>query len=158
MFFHHYLLYQLLNGSVYTAQFRCPLFIGLFKVINLNPKVVFLFKSFLVLTVKWDIKNIEWSFMFLRNKSWKQKSILEPDSYLAGWIKDPDPRHNELDWFHKAYLICSAVPPDDAFVIAQAASFLVLNSALDWMSIRTGNMLASITALNVKVRVVFLEG
>ena len=77
---------------------------------------------------------------------------------MAGWIKDPDPCHNEMDWFDKAYLICSAVPPEDAFVIAQAASFLVLNSALDWISIRTGNMLASITALNIRVRVVFLEG
>jgi len=38
------------------------------------------------------------------------------------------------------------LPPDVALVIAQAASFLVLNSALCKMSIRTGKILASITA------------
>lgn len=42
-------------------------------------------------------------------------------------------------------LICSGVPPDVALVIAQAASFLVLNSAFCRMSISTGKMLASIT-------------
>lgn len=40
----------------------------------------------------------------------------------------------------------STVPPDVAFVIAHAASFRVLYSALDKMSINKGNMLASITA------------
>ena len=55
----------------------------------------------------------------------------DPKHCLAGWIQDPDPRQNKMDWFYKANLICSAVPPDDALVIAQAASFLVLNSALD---------------------------
>ena len=44
------------------------------------------------------------------------------------------------------HLICSGVPPLVALVMAQAASFLVLNSALDWISIKTGKMLASITA------------
>jgi len=43
-------------------------------------------------------------------------------------------------------LICSAVPPEEAFVIAQAASLRVLNSAFDWISMRTGKMLASMTA------------
>lgn len=42
-------------------------------------------------------------------------------------------------------LICSGVPPDVALVIAQAASFLVLNSAFCRISIRTGKMLASMT-------------
>jgi hypothetical protein len=44
------------------------------------------------------------------------------------------------------HLICSAVPPLVALVMAQAASLRVLNSAFDWMSINTGNMFASITA------------
>lgn len=42
-------------------------------------------------------------------------------------------------------LICSGVPPEVALVMAQAASFLVLNSAFCRMSIRTGKMLASMT-------------
>lgn len=42
-------------------------------------------------------------------------------------------------------LICSGVPPDVAFVMAHAASFLVLNSAFCRISMRTGKMLASIT-------------
>lgn len=42
-------------------------------------------------------------------------------------------------------LICSGVPPDVALVMAQAASFLVLNSAFCRISISTGKMLASIT-------------
>lgn len=44
------------------------------------------------------------------------------------------------------YLICSEVPPDVAFVIAQAASFLVRNSAFCKISISTGKILASMTA------------
>ena len=44
------------------------------------------------------------------------------------------------------YLICSGRPPEVALVMAQAASFLVLNSALPKMSISVGMMLASITA------------
>ena len=32
-------------------------------------------------------------------------------------------------------LICSAVPPEEAFVIAQAASLRVLNSAFDWRAL-----------------------
>ena len=47
------------------------------------------------------------------------------------------------------YLICSGEPPDVAFVIAHAASFLVLKSARPRISINTGNMLASITACNI---------
>lgn len=46
------------------------------------------------------------------------------------------------------YLICSGEPPDVAFVIAHAASFLVLKSAFPKISIRTGNMLASMTHYN----------
>ena len=38
------------------------------------------------------------------------------------------------------------LPPEVAFVIAQAASFRVLNSARDKMSIKTGKTLASMTA------------
>ena len=38
------------------------------------------------------------------------------------------------------------LPPDVALVIAQAASFRVLNSARDKMSIKTGKTLASMTA------------
>ena len=37
------------------------------------------------------------------------------------------------------------LPPDVALVMAQAASFLVLNSALDKISMRTGKILASTT-------------
>lgn len=44
------------------------------------------------------------------------------------------------------YLICACVPPLVALVIAQAASFLVLNSAFLKMSINVGKMLASMTA------------
>lgn len=44
------------------------------------------------------------------------------------------------------YLICSAVPLLVAFVIAHAASFLVLKSAVWSMVIKTENILASITA------------
>lgn len=43
------------------------------------------------------------------------------------------------------HLICSGVPPEVALVNAQAASFLVRNSAFCRISIRTGKMLASIT-------------
>ena len=45
------------------------------------------------------------------------------------------------------YLLLSRLsPPELVFVIAQAASFLVLNSPLPRMSMRTGKTLASITA------------
>ena len=47
--------------------------------------------------------------------------------------------------------ICSGVPPDVALVMAQAASLRVLNSALPKISIRTGKILASITACPIKV-------
>ena len=47
------------------------------------------------------------------------------------------------------YLICCAVPPDVALVIAHAASFLVLNSDLLRISTSIGTMLASITAWKV---------
>lgn len=43
------------------------------------------------------------------------------------------------------YLICSADPPEVAFVMAQAASFLVRNSAVCNILMRAGKMLASIT-------------
>lgn len=46
----------------------------------------------------------------------------------------------------REYLICSGVPPDVALVMAQAASFLVRNSAFCRISISTGKMLASMTA------------
>ena len=49
----------------------------------------------------------------------------------------------------KIHLICSGEPPDVALVIAHAASFLVLNSALPNISINTGKMLALITFWNV---------
>ena len=42
-------------------------------------------------------------------------------------------------------LICSGVPPEVALVMAQAASFLVRNSAFCRISISTGKMFASIT-------------
>lgn len=44
------------------------------------------------------------------------------------------------------YLICSGVPPDVALVMAQAASFLVRNSAFWRISINTGKIFASMTA------------
>lgn len=44
------------------------------------------------------------------------------------------------------HFICSAVPPDVALVMAQAASFLVLNSALLRISTSIGMILLSITA------------
>ena len=47
---------------------------------------------------------------------------------------------------HSTYFICSAVPPDVALVIAQAASFRVLNSALLKISTSIGMILESITA------------
>ena len=47
---------------------------------------------------------------------------------------------------NRVYLICSGEPPDVALVMAQAASFRVLNSAFPRMSMRTGKMLALITA------------
>lgn len=43
------------------------------------------------------------------------------------------------------YLICSAEPPDVALVMAQAASFLVRNSATCRIAIRGGSRPASIT-------------
>lgn len=46
----------------------------------------------------------------------------------------------------ESYLICSGVPPDVALVMAQAASFLVRNSAFWRISINTGKILASMTA------------
>lgn len=49
-------------------------------------------------------------------------------------------------------LICSGVPPEVALVMAQAASFLVLNSAFCRISIRTGKILASITVCEVENR------
>lgn len=45
----------------------------------------------------------------------------------------------------RSYLICLLVPPEVAFVIAQAASFRVLNSALQRISTRAGMMFESIT-------------
>ena len=48
-------------------------------------------------------------------------------------------------WWSSEDLICSGVPPEVALVMAQAASFLVLNSAFCRMSMSTGKMLASIT-------------
>lgn len=50
-----------------------------------------------------------------------------------------------------SYLICSGVPPDVALVIAQAASFLVRNSAFWRISIKTGKIFASITACRGKI-------
>lgn len=47
---------------------------------------------------------------------------------------------------HQEHLICSGVPPDVAFVMAHAASFLVRNSAFCKISISTGKMFASMTA------------
>ena len=47
------------------------------------------------------------------------------------------------------YLICSGEPPEVAFVIAHAASFLVLKSARPKISISTGKIFASITAWNI---------
>ena len=52
-----------------------------------------------------------------------------------------------IDRTHK-YLICSGDPPEVALVMAQAASFLVLNSALPRMSIKTGKMFVSMTLWN----------
>lgn len=52
---------------------------------------------------------------------------------------------------HREYLICSGVPPDVAFVIAHAASFLVRNSAFCKISISTGKMFASMTAWGERV-------
>ena len=48
-------------------------------------------------------------------------------------------------FFQIYHLICSGVPPDVALVTAQAASFLVLNSALLSISISIGIIFASIT-------------
>lgn len=56
---------------------------------------------------------------------------------------DPDVLQEEMP---REYLICSGVPPDVALVMAQAASFLVRNSAFCRISISTGKMLASMTA------------
>ena len=50
-----------------------------------------------------------------------------------------------LCFITKTNLICSAVPPDVALVMAHAASFLVLNSALLRISTNIGIILASIT-------------
>lgn len=47
--------------------------------------------------------------------------------------------------FTTTYFICSAEPPDVALVIAQAASFLVRNSAVCKIFIRAGKILASMT-------------
>ena len=49
-------------------------------------------------------------------------------------------------WKNYCNLICCDVPPDVALVMAQAASFLVLNSALLRISTNIGMILASITA------------
>lgn len=51
----------------------------------------------------------------------------------------------------REYLICSGVPPDVAFVIAHAASFLVRNSAFCKISISTGKMFASMTAWGERI-------
>ena len=47
-----YYITNLVNGSVHTVQSRCLMLIGLFKDYNLILKVVFLFQSFLDITVK----------------------------------------------------------------------------------------------------------
>ena len=49
-------------------------------------------------------------------------------------------------FYHLTHFICSAVPPDVALVMAHAASFLVLNSALLRISTSIGIILLSITA------------
>lgn len=45
--------------------------------------------------------------------------------------------------------ICSCVPPDVAFVIAHAASFLVLNSAVAIICISAGNIFSFKTAYKI---------
>lgn len=58
----------------------------------------------------------------------------------------------------RPYLICSGVPPEVAFVMAQAASFLVRNSAFCRISINTGKMFASITACRARGRTGLARG
>lgn len=70
-------------------------------------------------------------------------AVSEALSNFIGVLTESPTRHPTAAW--ESNLICSGVPPDVAFVMAQAASFLVLNSAFCRISMRTGKMLASIT-------------
>lgn len=67
-------------------------------------------------------------FVFCLGFSWLKKTFMQENLHLQ--------------WSH---LICSAEPPEVALVMAQAASFLVRNSATCRIVMRGGSRLASIT-------------
>lgn len=77
--------------------------------------------------------------LIIKTSNWLKLLIWSADVIKWQW------RDCQLNESCEANLICSGVPPDVALVMAQAASFLVLNSAFCRMSISTGKMFASIT-------------
>lgn len=81
-----------------------------------------------------------------RINDWRHMETCLYAAYMAKRLENDNALH-VVD-VTSTYLICSGDPPDVAFVMAQAASFRVLNSALPRISINTGKMLASITFWN----------